>query len=117
MLRQNQGFSTPDKLEWNCDDDLVKRGQAKQMKFLIQPLYNWYRLLLRNSKYRWLVILGSLAYLLSPVDLVTDVIPVVGWLDDGMIATVLVTEVSQILLEKAKANKAKNAKVDTIATS
>lgn len=117
MLRQNHGFSTPDSFLWNCDDDLVKRGQAKPMKFLIQPLYNWYRLLLRNSKYRWLVILGSLAYLLSPVDLASDVIPVVGWLDDGVIATVLVTEVSQILLEKAKANKTKKANVSTATIS
>jgi uncharacterized membrane protein YkvA (DUF1232 family) len=78
------------------------------MKFLIQPLYNLYRTLLRSSKYRWLVILGSLVYLLSPVDLATDMIPVVGWLDDGVIATLLVTEVSQLLLEKYKASKAKS---------
>lgn len=85
------------------------------MKFLIQPLYNWYRTLLRHSKYRWLVILGSLVYLLSPVDLATDMIPVVGWLDDGVIATLLVTEVSQLLLEKYKANKARNTSGTTVA--
>ncbi len=72
------------------------------MKFLIQPLYNWYRNILRNSKYRWLVILGSLLYLISPIDLATDMIPVVGWLDDGIIATVLVTEASQLFLEQLK---------------
>jgi uncharacterized membrane protein YkvA (DUF1232 family) len=85
------------------------------MKFLTQPLYNWYRATLRNSKYRWLIVLGSLLYLVSPVDLVTDVLPVVGWIDDGVVATVLVTEVSQLLLEQLKNRKAKNSKTNTIA--
>ena len=79
------------------------------MKFLLQPIYSLYRLTLRNPKSRWLVILGSLIYLLSPLDFATDVIPFVGWIDDGVIATLLVTEVSQILLEQRKVRKAKSA--------
>ncbi|WP_421657668.1 YkvA family protein [Leptothermofonsia sp. ETS-13] len=81
------------------------------MKFLIQPLYKLYRTILRNSKYRWLVVAGSLLYLLSPVDLVTDLIPVVGWLDDGVIATLLVTELSQVVLEQRRARKEKQVEV------
>jgi uncharacterized membrane protein YkvA (DUF1232 family) len=77
------------------------------MKFFIKPLYDLYRKLLRNSKYRWLVVAASLLYLVSPIDFATDVIPVVGWLDDGLIATILVTEGSQILLEVLK-NRKKN---------
>lgn len=87
------------------------------MKVLIQPLYNLYRGLLRNSKYRWVVVLGSLLYLISPVDFATDLIPVVGWLDDGVIATLLVTEVSQFLLEKRKERKEKNATSNTVVTN
>lgn len=87
------------------------------MKFLIQPLYNWYRTLLRHSKYRWVVILGSLVYLLSPMDFATDIIPVVGWLDDGVIATLLVSEVSQLLLEKYKTNKTKTTSENAIAAN
>lgn len=79
------------------------------MKFLLQPLYSVYRLILRNPKYRWLVILGSVIYLLSPLDFATDVIPLVGWIDDGVIATLLVTEVSQILLEQRQVRRAKSA--------
>jgi uncharacterized membrane protein YkvA (DUF1232 family) len=78
------------------------------MKFFIKPLYNWYRTLLRNSKYRWIVILGSLFYLVSPVDLVSDFIPIVGWLDDGLIASILVTEASQLLLEQRRNRKTNN---------
>jgi uncharacterized membrane protein YkvA (DUF1232 family) len=81
------------------------------MKFLIKPLYNLYRTVLRNSKYRWLVVLGSLIYLFSPIDLVTDVIPVVGWIDDGIVATLLVSELSQFALEQRKVRREKNADV------
>ncbi len=69
------------------------------MKNLIQSFYNWYRVTLRNTKYRWVVILGSLIYLVSPLDISPDFLPIVGWLDDGVIATILVTEVSQLLIE------------------
>ncbi len=75
------------------------------MKFLIQPLYNLYRAALKNSKYRWLVIAGSLIYLLSPIDLATDLVPFVGWIDDGIIASLLVAEISQIVIEQRKARK------------
>ena len=72
------------------------------MKSLLQPLYNVYRAVLKHPKYRWLAIAASFLYLVSPVDLITDVIPIVGWIDDGMIATLLITEVSQLLLEQRK---------------
>ncbi len=72
------------------------------MKFLVRPLYNLYSSALHSSKYRWLIIAASLIYLLSPLDFVSDFIPVVGWIDDGVIATVLVAEISQILKEKLR---------------
>lgn len=85
------------------------------MKFLLQPLYTLYRSLLRNSKYRWVVILGSLLYLVSPIDLVTDALPVVGWLDDGAIVALLATEFSQILLEQRQTRRARKAEtVDAV---
>ncbi len=33
-----------------------------------------------------LVALLAVAYVISPIDLVSDLIPVLGWLDDGLIA-------------------------------
>ncbi|MBI4783681.1 MAG: DUF1232 domain-containing protein [Oscillatoriophycideae cyanobacterium NC_groundwater_1537_Pr4_S-0.65um_50_18] len=87
------------------------------MKFLIQPLYTWYRSILRHPKYRWLVVLGSLLYLVSPADLITDVVPLVGWLDDGVIVTLLVTEVSQMLVEQRNIRKAKDLNADADATT
>ena len=73
-----------------------------ESKNFIQAFYDWYRNTLRHTKYRWLVIAGTLLYLFSPIDISPDFIPVVGWLDDGLIVTLLVTEMSQVLMEQMK---------------
>jgi uncharacterized membrane protein YkvA (DUF1232 family) len=72
------------------------------MKFSLESIYGWYRQMLNNPRYRWWIVLGSLVYLLSPVDLLPDVFPVVGWIDDGLIATLLVSEISQMVLTSLK---------------
>lgn len=41
-----------------------------------------------------------LAYILSPVDLVSDVIPVAGWLDDLMAAVILAKNLYSMFGEK-----------------
>lgn len=55
------------------------------MNFSIQGLYNWYRGLLRNPKYRWWVILGTILYIVSPIDIAPDFLPVVGQIDDFLV--------------------------------
>lgn len=75
------------------------------MQNVIQSFYNWYRHTLRNTKYRWVLILGTLLYLLSPIDIAPDFIPIVGWIDDGIVATLFVTEISQLLLERLKSSQ------------
>ena len=67
------------------------------MKQLVEAFYTWYRNGLRNPKYRWLIIFGTLTYLLSPIDISPDVFPIVGWIDDGILITLLIAEVSQLL--------------------
>lgn len=84
------------------------------MKFLTQPLYAWYRSTIRNSKYRWLIIVGSLLYLFSPFNVLTDALPIVGWIDDSVIVTLLVTEVSQFLLEQLKTQRAKDSSTTVV---
>ncbi|NMG10802.1 YkvA family protein [Brasilonema sp. UFV-L1] len=83
------------------------------MKFSIQSLYTWYRNLLRNPKYRWWIILGTLVYFVSPIDIAPDFLPIVGEVDDIMLLTLLVTEVSGLLIEGYKARK---GNVDTTVT-
>ncbi|MBE9008625.1 DUF1232 domain-containing protein [Pseudanabaenaceae cyanobacterium LEGE 13415] len=85
-------------------------------KFIGQPLFNWYRKLLRNSKYRWIVVAGSLLYLVSPIDFVSDMIPILGWIDDGVVVSVLVAEVSSMLMEQLKQRKAKSTSTEEVVT-
>lgn len=74
------------------------------IRVLVDRFYGLYRSSIRHPKLRWLVILGSLFYLAGPIDLSPDIFPVIGWIDDGLIATVLVSEVSQMLLDRRKQN-------------
>lgn len=62
-----------------------------------------YRQLLNHPRYRIAIILGSLIYILSPVDISPDVFPVVGWIDDGLVATLMMSEVTQLIVERKKA--------------
>jgi uncharacterized membrane protein YkvA (DUF1232 family) len=68
-------------------------------------IYTALRTVIRNPKYRWWAIAGSLVYLLSPFDLAPDALPIVGWIDDGLLATIVVTEVSQLLVDFRKTKK------------
>lgn len=68
------------------------------MKAIVRLFYDWYGKNLRNSKYRWALILGGLFYLISPIDISPDVFPILGWLDDGIIISMLVSEFSEQLL-------------------
>lgn len=65
-------------------------------------LVNWYRKLIRHSKYRWVVLLGTLLYFVSPIDISPDVFPVIGWIDDGLVATIAITEVTQMLMDRKR---------------
>ncbi|MBD0267872.1 MAG: DUF1232 domain-containing protein [Cyanobacteria bacterium Co-bin8] len=71
-------------------------------RLLGRAIENGYRNLIRHPKWRWWVILGSLLYLVSPLDFLPDVFPVIGWIDDGLIATLAITEISQFLLENRR---------------
>ncbi len=92
------------------------------MKFSIESLYSWYRNLLRNPKYRWWVVVGTAVYLLSPIDIAPDFLPIVGQVDDVLLLTLLITEVSGMLIEGFKARqgdtdtRATNAPVDATST-
>jgi uncharacterized membrane protein YkvA (DUF1232 family) len=75
------------------------------MNFSLSSLYEWYRSAIRHPKYRWWVILGTAIYLISPIDIAPDFIPVLGQLDDVVIAGLLFTELSQMLIGKLQARQ------------
>ncbi len=72
------------------------------MSFSAKSIYAWYRNAIRNPKYRWWIVLGSLAYLISPVDVIPDFLPIAGQLDDLTILTLLIAEMSQLLTDRIK---------------
>lgn len=81
--------------------------------FSIQSIYNWYRNTIRNPKYRWWMVLGTLLYIFSPIDIAPDFMPVIGQIDDVLVLTILVSEVSQLLIEGVKARKGQDVVADT----
>ncbi len=81
--------------------------------FSIQSIYNWYRNSIRNPKYRWWLILGTLVYIVSPIDIAPDFIPIVGQIDDIVILTLLVSEVSQWLIDSVKSRQSQTVNTET----
>jgi uncharacterized membrane protein YkvA (DUF1232 family) len=75
------------------------------MNFSLSSLYNWYRDAIRHPKYRWWVILGTIIYLVSPIDIAPDFLPVLGQIDDVMLAGLLFTELSQMAIAKLQARQ------------
>ncbi|NER99794.1 MAG: DUF1232 domain-containing protein, partial [Symploca sp. SIO1B1] len=73
--------------------------------FSLQSIYTWYRNMLRNPKYRWWIILGTLAYIFSPIDISPDIFPIVGQIDDVLLLTLLISELSQLVVGFVKTRK------------
>jgi uncharacterized membrane protein YkvA (DUF1232 family) len=78
------------------------------MKISFTSIYNWYRNTIRNPKYRWWIIGGTLVYLLSPFDISPDFLPIIGEIDDLALVGLLVSEVSQLVMDKYKSRKQTN---------
>ncbi|NER34975.1 MAG: DUF1232 domain-containing protein [Oscillatoria sp. SIO1A7] len=69
------------------------------MKLPAQWIFNLYRTGLRNPTYRWGLIVGTFIYLLSPIDISPDLIPLLGQIDDFALVMLLVTGLSQLIGE------------------
>lgn len=52
------------------------------MKITPQAIYSLYSNAIRNPKYRNWIILGTLIYVLSPIDISPDIFPLAGQIDD-----------------------------------
>ncbi|MCC0176929.1 DUF1232 domain-containing protein [Waterburya agarophytonicola K14] len=83
------------------------------MNFSLSSLYDWYRSAIRHPKYRWWVMLGTVIYLISPIDIAPDFIPILGQLDDVMLAGLLFTELSQMMISKIQARQESNPNTTT----
>ena len=63
----------------------------------MRSLFSWYSKTLLNPNHRWWLILGSLIYLLSPIDISPDLIPLIGQVDDFVLLIMLFSGVLQLL--------------------
>ena len=80
----------------------MKKQHKPQNNSISNALHNLYRKALKHTKYRWVVIFGTLFYLVNPFDISPDFLPVLGWVDAGLIASLLISEVGQIVSEELK---------------
>jgi len=75
------------------------------MQNLVSSFYDWYRNTLRHPQYRWVLIGATLLYLVSPIDISPDFIPILGWIDDGAVVALLVAELSSWAIDSARARQ------------
>ncbi|MGD1902718.1 MAG: YkvA family protein [Geitlerinemataceae cyanobacterium] len=75
------------------------------MQNLVNSFYDWYRKTLRHPQYRWALIGATLLYLVSPIDISPDFIPVLGWIDDGAVVALLVAELSSWAIDSARSRQ------------
>jgi uncharacterized membrane protein YkvA (DUF1232 family) len=68
------------------------------MNQMVQSFYGWYKRTLEHPQYRWVLVAATLVYLLSPIDISPDFIPIIGWIDDAVVASIFVASMSQIML-------------------
>lgn len=80
-------------------------------------LHDLYRKALKHTKYRWVVIFGTLLYLVSPLDISPDVFPIIGWLDDGVVVSLLVTEVASLMSEQLQRKRKPGSNTDFVTES
>jgi len=58
---------------------------------------------LRTSMWVWLTPLLGALYILSPLDIIPDFIPLVGWLDDALVLYYIVCSLYQVFQDRAAA--------------
>lgn len=66
----------------------------------MRTLFTWYGNALLNPKTRLWVLLGSLVYLLSPIDISPDIIPFAGQIDDVVLLMMVVSGLSQLFSQR-----------------
>ncbi|MFQ4135260.1 YkvA family protein [Nodosilinea sp. PGN35] len=79
----------------------------------VQSFYTWYKTTLENPKYRWLMVGATLLYLLSPIDVLPDFIPILGLVDDAVVASMFVGALSQIVLASLTSKRQSGLRADT----
>jgi uncharacterized membrane protein YkvA (DUF1232 family) len=75
-------------------------------------LLNLYKNGLQNNSTRWLFVLLTFVYFLSPIDLIPDFIPFLGQIDDFALLVVFGIEMIKILSKQKPVKPTKSKIVD-----
>lgn len=59
------------------------------------------------SKWAIAAIIGAIIYIVSPLDVVPDIIPVAGWLDDGAVVTAAIGALGTVIASYLEYKKEK----------
>jgi uncharacterized membrane protein YkvA (DUF1232 family) len=57
----------------------------------MRSLLSLYFRLFRSSRFRWIAIFASLVYIVSPIDLSPDLLPIAGRLDDLVVIVLMLS--------------------------
>ncbi|MGF1522083.1 MAG: YkvA family protein [Leptolyngbyaceae cyanobacterium] len=79
------------------------------MRFFIEG----YRRLLTHPRYGVWVLLGTLLYVVSPIDISPDVLPIFGQIDDVALIVLLVSAASQWLSQQFLASQTTDSSTTT----
>lgn len=60
-------------------------GKTNEFKLLISMIKDTFSGRYKMNKWNMSIILGTIVYVISPIDAIPDIIPVLGWLDDASI--------------------------------
>lgn len=75
------------------------------MPWLFRFLFDGYRRLLTHPRYGIWVLLASLVYLISPIDISPDLIPILGQIDDVTLIVLMLSAVSQWITQRLEAGE------------
>lgn len=60
-------------------------GRTNEFKLLISMIKDTFSGKYKMNKWNMSIIVGTILYVVSPIDAIPDIIPVLGWLDDASI--------------------------------
>lgn len=81
------------------------KEKAEGFKLLINMAKDTVAGRYKMNKWSMSVIIGTIVYVVSPLDAIPDVVPVLGWLDDVTIVTYALTKLKDEVLRYRTGNK------------
>jgi len=85
--------------------------KASDFKLMISMIKDTFSGKYKMNPWSMSIIIGTIIYVISPLDAVPDIIPVLGWLDD---ASIVGFAISKLFEEIERYNKFKKSNIDDL---